>query len=634
MHADSRQPVSHVMKVHAIEGSSSPDRERLVRYGVAVGAIALAVLFRLGLDPWLSAGAFPFVTQVVTVVIVAWFAGIGPAAVSIVLGAIGAFVFIIPRTDPSPPQVLGALVLYLAVSTASALLGESMRRARRRADASAESARLSAEHLELLSNTVPALIAYIGLDGRYRSCNPAYTRWFGLPRGEIVGRSVREIAGEDAWRTIGAPLERALAGETVHHEAEVPYRHGGTRWIQAVYTPHRDGDGTVLGVVALMTDISHVKRAQEALRQADRRKDEFLAILAHELRNPLAPLSTGVQLLRRDGAEARVRDQILPIMTRQIANLVRMIDDLLDVSRITAGRIALQRRPTPVQELIQDAVEANRHDIAAAGLALEIDVPTQGCTLDVDPTRFAQVVSNLLQNAIKFTDRGGQITVSATVEGACSSLALTVADTGVGIPADVLPKVFDMFTQGAPPSGRANSGLGIGLALAQQLITLQGGTIEAASGGPGRGSAFTIRMPLRPPVLPHAAPEARARQETVPRRVLIIDDNVDAAETLSLLVTVLGGQARCASSGEEGLTVARGFCPDLVLLDIGLPGIDGYETCRRLRADATTSSCTVAALSGLGQAEDKRRALSAGFDVHITKPADPALLEKLLTSAE
>jgi PAS domain S-box-containing protein len=622
------------MKIPPIGDSSSLDQSWFVRYAVAVAAIALAVLLRLSLDPWLGAGAFPFVTQVVAVVTVAWYAGIGPAALALVLGALGAFAFIVSRADPSPPQAIGGLVLYLVVSTACALLGESMRRARRRADASADSARVSAEHLELLSNTVPALISYIGLDGRYRSCNSAYTRWFGLAREKIVGQSVREILGEDAWRAIGDSLERALAGETVHLEAEVPYLHGGTRWIQAVYTPHLDSGGAVVGVVALVTDISHVKKAQEALRQADRRKDEFLAILAHELRNPLAPISTGVQLLRRDGAEPRVRDRVLPIMTRQVANLVRMIDDLLDVSRITAGRIVLQRRPTAVGELIQDAIDANRHDIAAAGLALEIDVPSQSCLLDVDPTRFAQVVSNLLHNAIKFTDRGGQVRVSATVDGACSTLALTVADTGVGIPSEVLPRVFDMFAQGAPPSGRVNSGLGIGLAIAQQLITLQGGTIEAASQGLGCGSAFTIRMPLLPSATDQDVPATPAGHQTVPRRVLIIDDNMDAAETLSLLVTTLGGQARCANSGEEGLTVARGFCPDLVLLDIGLPGIDGYETCRLLRAEAGLSKCTVAALSGLGQAEDKRKALSAGFDIHITKPADPALLERLLAAAE
>ncbi|HET9397123.1 MAG TPA: hybrid sensor histidine kinase/response regulator, partial [Nitrospiraceae bacterium] len=306
-------------------------------------------------------------------------------------------------------------------------------------------------------------------------------------------------------------------------------------------------------------------------------------------------------------------------------------DDLLDVSRITSGKIELQRQPTSLKDVVKSAIDANQAAIDAAGLRLVIDVPDTPCLLDVDPTRFVQVLSNVLNNATKFTDRGGNIAVAAVVNDSVSPplLTLTVTDSGVGIPATTLPHVFEFFLQGETP-GRGKSGLGIGLGLAKQLMEMHGGTIEAYSAGPGCGSAFTLRLPVLTWDLAETAPrvDRPVERPCTGRRVLVIDDNADAADTLAALVVALGGQAATAYNGLDGLKCAEEFRPDVVLLDIGMPELDGYETCRRLRAQPY-GQVYVVAVTGFGQLHDRERALSDGFDAHVTKPADPRILEEL-----
>jgi PAS domain S-box-containing protein len=410
---------------------------------------------------------------------------------------------------------------------------------------------------------------------------------------------------------------------------------GEWRWMRSEATP-RVNDADFAGFVGATVDITERRRAEEALREADRRKDAFLAVLAHELRNPLAPIRTGLELLRLAGDKPGTLARVRPVLERQVTHMVRLIDDLLEVSRITSGKIQLQRQPTALGELVQSAVDANRSAIDAAGLTLSVDVPEALCVLDVDPTRFVQVLSNLLHNATKFTGRGGRVTIDAHVNDLISPPALTlrVTDTGEGIPARMLPHIFDFFVQGEA-GRRPRSGLGIGLGLAKQLIELHGGSIVAESPGPGGGSSFTITLPVGTWHSMSAVEEPRRAEmpRHVNKRVLVIDDNVDAADTLSALVLEVGGEARTAHDGPSGLQCASEFQPDVILLDIGMPGMDGYDTCRRLRAESYGRHAYIVAVTGWGQLHDRERALADGFDAHLTKPADPRVLGELLADA-
>ncbi len=380
-----------------------------------------------------------------------------------------------------------------------------------------------------------------------------------------------------------------------------------------------------------------LRASEEKLREADRRKDEFLATLAHELRNPLAPIRTGLELIRLGGSTPASVDRVRGIMERQIGHMVRLIDDLLDISRITSGKIQLQRQPVPLTELVAGAVEATRAFITSRQIALAVHLPQELCVLDVDRTRFVQVLSNLLHNAAKFTAPEGRIDLTATMHDdesrAGRELRLTVADSGMGISEQLLPRVFDLFTQGSCGPGYTEAGLGIGLALVRRLVEMHGGHVTATSEGRDRGTQITIRLPAchaAPAGLPHDSSREPAQ---IACRVLVVDDNEDAAATLSMLVANLGGESRTAIDGPGALRCLTEFEPAVVLLDIGMPGMDGYETCRRMRQTPCGARATIIALTGWGQEDDKQRALAAGFDRHLTKPADPVVVAELLTSA-
>jgi signal transduction histidine kinase/CheY-like chemotaxis protein len=380
------------------------------------------------------------------------------------------------------------------------------------------------------------------------------------------------------------------------------------------------------------------RASEERLRDADQRKDEFLAMLAHELRNPLAPIRTGLELIRLAGDAPGMMEQVRPMMERQVGHMVRLIDDLMDVSRITSGKIQLQRKLTALEDLVCGAVEANRVGIEAAGARLTVQLTDPRTELWVDPTRFVQVLSNLLHNAAKFTDAGGQIMVrGAVVEDALrgNELVLSVSDTGIGISSEMLPRVFDLFSQGDRSAHRPQPGLGIGLALARRIVEMHGGRIEARSAGPECGSEFTIYLPVLRVAedLSTGTASAVLMRHAVRRRVLVVDDNADAADTLAALVDALGGESRTAADGAGAIQCAMDFSPDVILLDIGMPGMDGYETCRRIRQHASGRRVFMIAITGWGQDGDKLRATEAGFDAHLTKPADPAVLERLLAEA-
>jgi PAS domain S-box-containing protein len=742
--------------------------------------------------------------------------------------------------------------------------------------------RRSREHLALLSDTVPALISYVGVDRRYRTCNALYSKWFGLATEQIVGQKLEDVLGAAAWRVIGPHLERALAGEPTEFEAEVEYLHGDRRWIHARYTPHRAEDGNVVGVVCLVTDITarreaghararlaaiidssddaiisktldgtitswnmgaarlfgytaeeaigkpitmlipedrqheeqrilervrqgqavapyetirrrkdgslfdlslsvspiidqagkivgaskiarditarkraeqdvrrsrealnglidrapfgiyivdnelkiahmnarsragafynvrpiigrtldevmriiwpepvateiieafretlntgetyrsrnfmsaradsenvesyewevhritlpdgrpgavsyyfdttRLRRAEQGLREADRRKDEFLATLAHELRNPLAPIRNGLQILRLASPDPTSTRHVQEMLERQVNHLVRLVDDLMEVARVTRGRIELRREPVDLGATLRSAVETSRPLIEAARHVLTLDIPTEPVTLIADPVRLAQIVANLLNNAAKYTEDGGRISLSARREG--NHAVISVRDSGVGIPLEVLPRVFDLFAQADRTYQRAQGGLGIGLTLVRTLVELHGGNVIAYSDGVGRGSEFVVRLPLGVEL---ANWRDGSRDDVdgmfASHRFLVVDDSRDAAHSLALLLESLGADVHTANDGRAALDELETYRPSVMLLDIGMPGMDGLEVARRVRQRSSSRDLTVIALSGWGQDEDRRRSREAGIDYHMVKPVDLDELGRLL----
>ena len=375
----------------------------------------------------------------------------------------------------------------------------------------------------------------------------------------------------------------------------------------------------------------HFRVMAEQLLEAERRKDEFLATLAHELRNPLAPLRNAVEVMQRTDDHADQQVEARQIVARQVRQMVRLIDDLLDVSRITRGKLELRHERVPFSTVLHDAVETSRPVLEAKRHELSIVLPDEQIDVDGDPTRLAQVFSNLLNNAAKFTEPGGRVTVSAQREG--EVLVVRVRDTGIGIPSDMLPRIFDMFTQVDTGPARSQSGLGIGLTIVKRIVELHGGTVDAHSGGPGRGSEFVVRLRVAAP-LPSSAVSSTQRIEPAVaasrRRVLVVDDNEDAAKSLSMFLELMEHEVRCAYDGRAALRLGAEQKPDVILLDIGLPELDGYEVAHRIRQQAWGKDVILIALTGWGQDEDRRRSREAGFDLHLTKPFDPNALEQLL----
>jgi signal transduction histidine kinase len=380
----------------------------------------------------------------------------------------------------------------------------------------------------------------------------------------------------------------------------------------------------------------------EALKEADRRKDEFLATLSHELRNPLAPLRHGLDTLRRNPDGQGAAD-IRELMDRQLVHLVRLIDDLLDVSRVSEGKIALRKERIEAADVVRAAVEASRPAIDAARHTLAVNLPSKPLWLEADLTRLSQVVGNLLHNAAKYTPEGGRIAVSVRAEG--DAAVIEVSDNGIGIPGEMQTKVFDLFTQVDHHQTRAQGGLGIGLALVKQLVALHGGTVEAKSAVGGKGSVFSVRMPLASPPVPATAPadapagpaapavtaDARPGPEKArPLKVLVVDDNIAVAQTMAWMLEAIGHDHRHVHDGRQALAAAREYRPDAILLDIGLPGMDGYAVCRALRADEMFRKTLIIAQTGWGQSGDKSAASRAGFDHHLTKPVGLKDLEAIL----
>ncbi len=380
---------------------------------------------------------------------------------------------------------------------------------------------------------------------------------------------------------------------------------------------------------------SALEATTQALQEAGHRKDEFLAMLAHELRNPLAPIRTAVQLLRLKELSEPHRNRARDVIERQVEHLVNLIDDLLDVSRITRGMITLQLEPVLIGAIVARAVETARPAIDAHRHVLEIDLPDELISVEGDKTRLVQVIANILHNAAKFMDPGGRIQLSVRREG--PNVAIKISDVGIGIAPDLIPRIFELFTQVHSKSERAQGGLGIGLALVRRLTEMHGGSVSVHSDGPGRGAAFTVRLPVMASplaVLSSQRKEPGVIPEVEPQRILVADDNHDAAEALSLQLQLAGHDVRTAHDGAEAVAIARTFDPDIVLLDLGMPKMDGYEAARELRLRSNEGRrLTLIALTGWGQQQDRDRTADAGFDEHLVKPVAEAQLFKALAAA-
>jgi signal transduction histidine kinase/CheY-like chemotaxis protein len=373
------------------------------------------------------------------------------------------------------------------------------------------------------------------------------------------------------------------------------------------------------------------KRVEEELRNADRRKDEFLATLAHELRNPLAPIRNTVQILRMSGAGAGASEHVCEMLDRQVDHMVRLVDDLMEVSRITRGKIELHKERIDLATVVRNAIEISKPLIEADGHELEVQLPAEPAMLDADPVRLAQIFANLLNNAAKYMPDGGRIEITGEREG--REAVVSVRDSGIGIAPDALPHVFELFTQGDRVHSRAPGGLGIGLTIVRSLVRLHDGSIQAKSAGTGHGSEFVIRLPLASgdPVNANGAKRQHASSR-IARRIMVVDDNRDAATSLGIILRFLGADVHLAHDGQTALDALVSYRPSVVLLDIGMPEMDGYEVARRARQLAEGQGVTLIALTGWGQEEDRRRSAEAGFNYHLVKPVGHAALQALLSS--
>ena len=474
-------------------------------------------------------------------------------------------------------------------------------------------------------------------DGRFAECNDAFARMYGYDRAEqMVGLGLAVMLPPDD-PDVRAYLRSVIAAGYRANDVESTER---DRYGHTVYFANglagEVRDGRLLRVWGTQRDVTARRKAEDELRESGRRKDEFLATLAHELRNPLAPVRNALQVLERAGDDRATIARFRGLMDRQIAHMVRLIDDLLDLARVTRGLIVLRTARLDAADAVRAAVESSRPALEAGGHVLAVDLPTDPVEVDGDLTRLAQVVANLLDNAAKYTPAGGHVRVALAAEG--NEAVVRVTDDGAGIPPDMLPHVWDMFAQVNRRLDRAQGGLGIGLALVKRLVELHHGSVEVYSGGAGTGATFAVRLPLSRPEARAAPPAEHAPAVCPPPaasrlRVLVVDDNHDSADSLAELVAAYGHEPRVAYDGPSALKAADAFCPAVVLLDIGMPEMSGYEVAARLRQAPAGRSAVLVAQTGWGQDHDRRKSHEAGFDHHLTKPIDPAVLQAILATA-
>jgi PAS domain S-box-containing protein len=469
-------------------------------------------------------------------------------------------------------------------------------------------------------------------DYMFEEANEAFTMHTGIR--DAVGKKIGDLAPghEGQWFQIYDRVARTGEATRFVEEARAM-----KRWFD-VYASRLGGPGSDL-VAVLFSDITQrllaeqdMRRLNDELAQANRRKTEFLATLAHELRNPLAPLSNGLHLMRMGASKPELLEKTRQMMERQVQHMVHLVDDLLDVARISTGKVELRRQRTDLKDVVATAVETSASLIESGRHKLQVELPPQPLPMDADPTRVAQVVSNLLNNAAKYTPETGRIALKVEVEG--NEAVLSVTDTGIGIGPEAIAKVFEMFAQVPSSAGKPQGGLGIGLSLVQSLVALHGGSVSASSPGVGKGSTFTVRLPLAAASTTGAGNQGASAPATSGQlQVMVVDDNTDAAESLGVLLDIEGHAAHIAHNGAEALQIAQEHPLDVVFLDIGLPDMSGYDVARRLRMLPGLQQTLLVALTGWGTQDDRQRTREAGFDRHLTKPAELPAVEELLRTA-
>jgi PAS domain S-box-containing protein len=510
-----------------------------------------------------------------------------------------------------------------------ACIGSMLQSARRREETARREALEQAEKQALADRATlleSITDAFYALDREFRFTylNQRALDHFGATREALLGKVVWDVFPITRGTVVQQEYERALREQcSVAFETVSPL---SNRWIEVRAYP------TPQGLAAYFRDIADRKLAEEQLREADRRKSEFLAVLAHELRNPLAPLRNGLHILKlRPDTDATVSETV-SMMDRQMTHLVRLVDDLLDVSRITSGKLELRRQKVLLTEILGGAIEASRAFIEAHQHELVIDLRVGDLWVDGDPDRLAQVFSNLLFNSAKYTERGGRITL--TLERENSETVVTVQDNGIGIPPSAFEQVFDMFSQVRSDEARATEGLGIGLSLVRTLVQRHGGSVRVFSEGLGKGSRFTVRLPIveAPVRTPDSVPPPT--EHSPGQRVLVVDDNTDAATSLALLLEMEDCEVRTAADGEEALEQVQAFQPEIIFMDLAMPRLDGVAATRRIRALPQCQRVRIVALTGWGQATDRQRTRDAGMDHHLIKPVSLDDLRSVLAAMD
>jgi signal transduction histidine kinase/ActR/RegA family two-component response regulator len=600
----------------------------------ALGVLAPAAALGLGLLLRPIIYDVPFMPFFLAVACVTRFAGPGPGALSIAVSALLAGIYFLPphgQTSFGPRQWM-AIALFVGVASIIHLLSRLLRRAEReRTDA------LERLQSVFMQAQVPVAV-FEGPEHVFTLANPAFRALF--PGVELLGRKITDALPELTGRGPMAMLDRAYRTGERQIGSEAPFHLKGSpevRYFDFLVDVVRDPQGRVTSVINIDVDVTSQVLARKRLEVArskaessDRAKDEFLAMLGHELRNPLSPIVTALELMKLKGDSASRERKVIE---RQVAHLMRLVDDLLDVSRVARGKIALRKEAIALSSVVAKAVEMASPLLEQRAHRLDIEVP-EGLRLHGDETRLAQVFANLLSNAAKYTDAGGHITVRASTSA--GRVRVSVIDDGVGIAPELLPRVFDMFVQGHRSVDRGQGGMGLGLALVRNLVKLHGGEVSVHSEGLGRGSQFTVELPLLAEaevVAPVAKAEPDVARAAVPMRILVVDDNVDAAITLGDLLRDVGHSVMVAHDGPSALEASARFQPELAILDIGLPVMDGYELAARLRERFKEQSPYLVALTGYGQPSDRERSSAAGFDLHLVKPIDATRLLDVIEQA-
>jgi signal transduction histidine kinase/CheY-like chemotaxis protein len=646
---------------------SKPTRSLLLRFGGAVLSVVAATLIWQPLSAGMGAHR-PFAPFTVAVILTACFGGLAPALLALALGALSAAYFFIPPPDSltitSAPDLFG-LGLYVFVGLTTALCSEAQHAAQRRSEAFAldllekqhelarviEERQQAEERLRRVIGGARCILWHAdvtaegedGLSWDLRVVDEEAAQRF-LPVALIDGHGFvpswyeSRLPDDKARMRAHAEVE-VRAGRSYRQEFRCRMANGDVRWLEEDVQIRTLAPGR-WHAVGVCTDITDRKRLEaeleqraQALAEADRRKEAFLGILGHELRNPLAAISNALQVLHRSRADRPAGERALEVLQRQVAYQARLVDDLLDIARINQGRVALEREWLDLRWAVRHTLEDHRGALEATGLSLRLELPEEPVWFAGDRTRLAQVLGNLLSNAAKFTDAGGQVTVRLTTDADAAQAAVTVRDTGIGIDPAMLPHVFESFAQAGRDPVRNRGGLGLGLALVKGLVELHGGEVRAESAGLGKGAAFTLTLPLAQTEAARVQTD-EAPGRSAPRRcILVVDDNRDAAETLRDLLEMAGHRVALAYSGPAAIEAARRILPEVILCDIGLPGLDGYEVARAVREHAGTAGARLIAVSGFGQEEDRRRSQEAGFERHLTKPINYEELEQLLAES-